>query len=629
MNAISVKYGKDGIVLYGAAREEKFGVLFTDGFFLEKAENKDGEDVFTFLRGGVRLTVSYRYSDGALEEYARLENGGKEDYTPSSFVFGFLRRDPGPGLRFCAIPFRRRGEDGELMDWNTEEYLAKPHVFCTMRNPICNRRTTDTETAEGFALYGEDGHTLLVMKYAPRTIEWSLLRAEKDGLRFGGAGIGRMGDPEGGARLRPGERYSFGLTRYLLCEKGYKGAFALFRDYTVKQGHVPPEGYAPRLNWNELYDNRYWYESDGASHDVPALLDRYYHREDMLEAAKTAHEYGCRCLYLDPGWDTSFGSNLWDGERMGDMASFAEEIRERYGLTLGLHTPLAPWSDPSSYPESAKKTNADGQKEGILCVMSPSYAEAKLSRLRALCEAGADFFLFDGSWYETPCFDPSHGHSVPSTRQEHIEAINTLARRLHEAYPHAIIEQHDSIIGPGSPRYLPLTCMMKPGWGDPDEIWAFEFMNDPLEDFESGRAYSMYYANLSTALPFYLHIDLRYDNEECLSFWWFASTCRHLGIGGTSEGEKKEKQKRQVRRYLENEEFYTKGTFYGVDELIHAHRLGDRVLFDFFNPTKEEKDVTVTFPLSEIGFDTEEEYTLQVRVPAAGHASAAFDLGKE
>ena len=28
---------------------------------------------------------------------------------------------------------------------------------------------------------------------------------------------------------------------------------------------------------------------------------------------------------------------------------------------------------------------------------------------------------------------------------------------------------------------------------------------------------------------------LREDNDRALVFWWYASTCRHLGIGGTHE----------------------------------------------------------------------------------------------
>ena len=57
-------------------------------------------------------------------------------------------------------------------------------------------------------------------------------------------------------------------------------------------------------------------------------------------------------------------------------------------------------------------------------------------------------------------------------------------------------------------------------------MWA------PMEDLLSGRAITLYYYNLAYGLPLYIHIDLRADNQNALVFW-NASTCRHLGIGGT------------------------------------------------------------------------------------------------
>ena len=37
----------------------------------------------------------------------------------------------------------------------------------------------------------------------------------------------------------------------------------------------------------------------------------------------------------------------------------------------------------------------------------------------------------DGSWYDQPCYDPAHGHAVPSTRQEHVDAILQIAQGVH------------------------------------------------------------------------------------------------------------------------------------------------------------------------------------------------------
>ena len=54
-----------------------------------------------------------------------------------------------------------------------------------------------------------------------------------------------------------------------------------------------------------------------------------------------------------------------------------------------------------------------------------------------------------------------------------------------------------------------------------------------MEDLLSGRAIALYYYHLAYSLPLYIHIDLRTDNPNALVFLWNASTCRHLGIGGT------------------------------------------------------------------------------------------------
>ncbi len=41
-----------------------------------------------------------------------------------------------------------------------------------------------------------------------------------------------------------------------------------------------------------------------------------YTLEALWEEARKAKEYHCEALYLDPGWDTGFGSAIWDEERL-------------------------------------------------------------------------------------------------------------------------------------------------------------------------------------------------------------------------------------------------------------------------------------------------------------------------
>jgi hypothetical protein len=69
--------------------------------------------------------------------------------------------------------------------------------------------------------------------------------------------------------------------------------------------------------------------------------------------------------------------------------------------------------------------------------------------------------------------------------------------------------------------------------GSYNEIWGFELMWQRMEDLHDRRARSLYYHNLVCNVPVYLHTDLRDDNEHCVVLWWYASTCRQPGMGGT------------------------------------------------------------------------------------------------
>ena len=144
-------------------------------------------------------------------------------------------------------------------------------------------------------------------------MEWSLIEVEPESpgegtgkvLRFGGGGRWKLGDPEGPSRLGPGDTFTFGPTRYQVLNGDWKAAFAAYRCFTESKGHIVPPQFNPPVHWNELYDNPLWWEGDSAEN-----RSKYYRRTDMEEQAEKAKELGCRCLYLDPGWDTKFGSNI-------------------------------------------------------------------------------------------------------------------------------------------------------------------------------------------------------------------------------------------------------------------------------------------------------------------------------
>jgi hypothetical protein len=94
-----------------------------------------------------------------------------------------------------------------------------------------------------------------------------------------------------------------------------------------------------------------------------------------------------------------------------------------------------------------------------------------------------------------------------------------------------------------------------------------------MGNLRSGQSLVLYYYNLAYSLPLYLHIDLRTDNDQALVFWWNASTCRYLGIGGTHADPKvNDAHFAAMKTYKRLKPFYTAGIFYGINEMVHLHR---------------------------------------------------------
>ena len=169
-----------------------------------------------------------------------------------------------------------------------------------------------------------------------------------------------------------------------------------------------------------------------------------------------------------------------------------------------------------------------------------------------------------------------------------------------------------------------------------DELWGFEYMVDPMDDLLSGRACSLYYLNLAYDIPVYLHTDLRRDNANALVFWWYASTCRHLGVGGKSAdpADLGSPEERHARRIFRSKRFYSQGKFYGLDETVHCHTLPDlrKCVINCFNLENAEAKKQLRFRLADIGLPPGEvkiegapftvqgdEIRVEVPLPAKGH----------
>ena len=536
--------------------------------------------------------------------------------------------------RFRLIPVPHRRRFGHRVDRRTTDYSAAdlfPLSWDTQNN-------LPGHGSEGW-VWGDCERGILVAKYNRDAIEFSLFDGEllvqasgdtqlsvMDAVsshehipvqvcaRFAGAGLYR-GDPEAAQALGPEGEIAFGVTRLVAFRGDWQQGYLAYRAHLRALGHVVPPGFDPPLHWNELY-NLGWRLGDNAPLQTRAQLE--------AEAA-LASDIGAEALYFDPTWDVGEGSTVWDTARLGSQREFARRLRERHNLGLSLHLMMHTTvldEDPGIYLRDAEGNTApfhlpdDLYPNARVCCASSAWKELKKQRLLALAEDGATFFMFDFLNYnrdtgrvgvrQIACQDPGHGHSVPLTRQAHAEGVLEVIRAVKDAYPRVLIEAHDRVNG-GLQDYHPL--YFQHGYANSfDENWGFEYMWDPYYDLLSGKALSLYEYNLACDIPLYLHIHEGRDATTMLAFWWYASTCRHLGIGGVSDPRTPlyAALKAAVRRYRRLKRYFTEGEFVGIDLLTHLHVLagGGAAVALLFNLNGEPETRTVRLDLPRLGLGT-------------------------
>ena len=619
----------DGPYLYSA--EVRKG---TDSVKISHIENtrlrkKDNEIIITGALAGLLLehTFSFSPKNQNLEEKLSLTNNTGSMIELSNLEMGLQKKMAGQdGVipaelqndRWIAVPFRHRADDpkGFFNDFyisslfDTDGY--EPNID---ENLAYKRIPSRHRYSEGWA-WMHGGGSLGIFKFGQENMEFSVVskKVVPQGkfLRFGGACM-ISGEPASLARIAPQQKITLGAVLYESIQGGYTEALYAFRTMLDEQGCRFPKDYNPPVHWNQLYNmNEAW--NDRAN--------RYTKKNIMAEAAK-AKAYQCEALYLDPGWDTGFGTFLWGEKWLGSRKSFVDEIKSTYGLSLALHCPLATWMSGSlswgiesvkSWPKESLRTSpnpSDGSKGPQVCLGSKQYREEAEKRMLENCADGAVFLMFDGNWWNGGCINPDHGHPVPYRWEDHIQASLDLAQRVHARYPKVLIEMHDMLAGGTSYRITPV--YYKYGLpGSYDDNWGFELMWNPLEDLKEGRGSSLYYYNMACNIPLYLHVDLRKDNENCLVLWWFASTCRHLGIGGAHENPAiAEAQKKAMQRYHELERFYKTGDFFGINEEIQIHALPKENAFvvNLFNLSDQTRTITGQMDLNITGINSNKEYT--------------------
>lgn len=529
--------------------------------------------------------------------------------------------------RVVAIPFRVRATDpaGSLVsylnDFSISELTRQSGgEFRVAPNQNCGNMPSRHRYSEGWA-WTHGKYTLGIFKYNQQNLEYSVISplVQDDGLslRLGGTCM-ISGEPAVLTDIASKAKIELGVTRYQTLAGDYTSAMYAFRDMLDEKGCRFPVDYNPPVQWNELFDNPEWSViTPGLPKEArQAMRARTFSRELIEREAVKAKAYHCQAIYLDPGWDTAFGSLLWGSDWLGTSEKFIADMKKNYGLGVSLHFPMATWiSHPvlqmdsagaKTWPKESYRMDAKGQVvEGEICLSSSQYIQEAFERLSVLCDDGVGFYMFDGNWWPGPCWNPNHGHSVPLTKEEHFCANIKLAQLVHSKYPDVLIEMHDMLTGGSPARIVPVYYK----YGLPqsyDENWGFELMWYPMNDLRSGRDYMLYYYNLSCNIPLYLHFDLRDDNEHCLLFWWFASTARHLGFGGThSNPAIVDAQKDAMRNYIELERFFKRGEFFGISEEIHIHVLPQENAFvvNVFNLSDKERVVEGEIPISRLGLD--------------------------
>ena len=642
------------------------GRVFADGLYCYRCslECTDGTRTYHSLREpriavlpeGLSITaklgplliqhdIVQAHEAAAFEETIAIANTSDEMVAIERFQAGFrsrLTNEAGLLLgelaaeRLVAVPFRHRPTDLPERD---EEYSMEDLAAGQGRLQRANERQEsgyfahDALRSEGWAL-ASSGDSLGIYKFNQERIEFSVAAADisPDGihLRFGGAEFDAL-ENRGPVEVDAGSTLRFGPTRLQAIGGSLEQAFYGLRRFLDEKGCRFPVGYDPPVHWNELYDNPEWnLESPGKPITRKGTADTRrtaYTRALLLKEAEKAKTYHCEALYLDPGWDTEFGSFHWAEEWLGPQRDFVQTLSDDFGLSLSLHCPLATWTSRAGHsapwPEDALRRTSEGaviagklwpdsDAQDTLCLGSRQYIDEAARRLLKLCEGGATFLMFDGNWWSGECCDERHGHAIPYGFDEHIQASIKLAQRVHERYPKVLIEMHDTIAGGAVQRYTPV--YYKYGLpGSYDENWGFELMWRPMDDIKSGRARSLYYYNLGCNVPIYLHVDLRDDNRHALVVWWYASTCRHLGIGGShADPLVCEAQRRAMSRYGEYAEYYKRGEFFGMNEEVHVHALPSKNAFvvNLFNLSDAQRTVGGELDLDECGLDPDRWYAM-------------------
>lgn len=293
---------------------------------------------------------------GGFDEVIRLHNPTGKDVVMDDIRTGFSRQltpaaDP---YRLVAVPYRRQA-NGSLHDYSMTDVAAvvrgtgKINPTCqpawAPRAPLVDEIHRRMRSESWILTDGQNG--LLVLKYNNNAIEHSAVNwiAEQNRLIFGGCAFVLHKEPAQANRIKPGETFRFGQTRYEFYRGGWPEGYAIYKSFVNSRGHGLTKDYQPQVQWEILFD----------------VGDQRWSRESVLQQAALAREVGCTRIYFDPGWQVPsgnpqsgplWGSARWDETRLGPVDQMIKLLRDSYGLELGLWTAarvVCDWQWPREY----------------------------------------------------------------------------------------------------------------------------------------------------------------------------------------------------------------------------------------------------------------------------------------
>lgn len=464
---------------------------------------------------------------------------------------------------------------------------------------------------------GDDPHSVVWMKYAPHHIEHSHLLMEEGpsgyALVFGGAGL-FAGDY---SRFfgRDEQEKTLGVTRFVAYEGGLEAGYYAFREQMrAFMGRRQPEHFEPALLYEPYFEH-------------PST---HYSADDYFRCAAYGQKLGCEGIFVEPKWTKIGGSGIWDEERLGDVGAFGRRLWEDYGLAFGLHSTQSfsgnTWAGDAEDPEQLafsrdlyRKLNEQRAIGPISypCLES-TWVREKANRLADLFDRVVDaggkvsFLMLDGTAWQGRCQDSDHGHPVPSTKDGHARALFELCEAFHERHPNVVIELHDPLVG-GIPERMTPHYLGYDRPGGFDDHWAYELMWHPMPQLLQGMSTVLIGYNMAYDIPMYIQWPMQSDNKHCLLFWFYAVTCKHLGIGGWSMAtdEQRECYIAAVQRYKRLRRYLVEGEFYTLDgpKWTMLRTLPDRGLVVVVANVKNGSiDLDLDRPVKEFGLDPNAEY---------------------